>query len=236
MKEDYKKTDDWYEYKYPRAAITTDCVIFGFDGRYLNILLVERGIEPFKGSWALPGGFLKMDERVEECAFRELKEETSLEPEQIEQFGVFSSLDRDPRGRVVTVAFYALVKRTHVIGGDDANDARWFPIEDLPPLAFDHKEIIDEAMLALKRDLHHQPIGFMLLDEQFSMPELQRLYEAILGRHFDRRNFQKKMMASGIVTPTVYSESTGHRPSKLFTFNPLEYKKMKEENTNGKEF
>ena len=144
-KQDYIKTAEGYAYDYPRAAVTTDCVIFGFDGAQMQVLLIERGVEPYKGHWALPGGFLRMDESVEECAFRELREETSIEPEMLEQFGVFSAVDRDPRGRVITIAFYALVRKEAVKGGDDAIDARWFGIDSLPPLAFDHNDILQEA-------------------------------------------------------------------------------------------
>ena len=231
-------TSDGYAYQYPRAAITTDCVIFGFDGQQLQVLLIERGVEPFKGEWALPGGFLRMDESVESCAFRELCEETSLEPESLEQFGVFSAVDRDPRGRVVTIAFYALVKKEAVHGGDDASAAQWFGIDSIPHLAFDHYDILQEAQQALKRDIHHQPVAFRLLANYFTMPQLQRLYESILGVTFDRRNFQKKMLASGVVQEEAEAEtvSTGHRPGKLFSFNLFKYDKMKEDGCSNQEF
>lgn len=236
-KQDYTKTAEGYAYDYPRAAVTTDCVIFGFDGAQLQVLLIERGVEPYKGHWALPGGFLRMDESVEECAFRELREETSIESEMLEQFGVFSAVDRDPRGRVITIAFYALVRKEAVKGGDDASDARWFDIDSLPHLAFDHNDILREARQALKRDIHHQPVAFKMLAEHFTMPQLQRLYERILGVTFDRGNFRKKMIASGVVreeqTKPVY---TGHRPGKLFSFNLFGYGKMKEDGANSQEF
>ena len=234
--QDYIKTDKGYAYEYPRAAVTTDSVIFGFDGQELLVLLIKRGGEPYKGCWAFPGGFLNMDETVEECAFRELKEETGLEPDQMAQFGVFSAVDRDPRGRVLTVSFYALIKKEQVSGGDDAADARWFPINALPPLAFDHSDMLREALAALKRDIYHKPIGFMLLDEHFTMPQLQRLYEAILGEQFDRRNFQKKMLASGVVEEQGVERAMGHRPGKLFSFVPENYDQMKEHDSRAKEF
>lgn len=236
-KQDYKLTNEGYSYKYPRAAVTTDCVIFGFDGKQLQVLLIERGVEPYKGEWALPGGFLRMDESVEECAFRELREETAFEPVSLEQFGVFSAVDRDPRGRVVTIAFYALVKKEDVHGGDDAARAQWFNIDLLPPLAFDHQDILHEAQQALKRDIHHQPVAFRMLAEHFTMPQLQRLYESILGVTFDRRNFQKKMIASGVVQEEqTEPEKTGHRPGKLFSFNLFKYDKMKEDGVGSSEF
>ena len=178
-----------YTYDYPRPAVTTDCVIFGYDGKELKVLLIERGIEPFKGCWAFPGGFLNMDEDALAGARRELKEETGLEDAFIEQFHTFSEPGRDPRGRVITIAHYALVKIQEVEGGDDAAQARWFPIGEVPPLAFDHDRILRMAMSRLKEKIHFEPVGFELLPDVFTMPQLQNLYEAILEVHFDRRNF-----------------------------------------------
>jgi len=188
-----------YHYKYEHSAVTTDCVIFSFDGHKLKVLLVQRGLEPYKGQWAFPGGFLKMDETVEQGALRELKEETGLEPSRVEQLGCFSDPNRDPRERVLTIAFFALVRPSEVKGGDDAADARWFALDELPPLAFDHSDILKLAQERLKQAIHFEPIGFELMDEEFKMPDLQRLYEAILGTKFDRRNFQKKILSLGIL-------------------------------------
>lgn len=188
-----------YHYKYEHMAITTDCVIFTWEDGMLKVLLIRRGNEPFKGAWAFPGGFLRIHETVQECALRELREETALEPSAIGELGVFSEPDRDPRERVVTIAFYGLVKPFSVLGGDDAERADWFPVSQIPPLAFDHKKIMDAAMERLRIDIHFKPVGFDLLDEEFSIPDLQNLYEAILGHKFDRRNFQRKMLATGIL-------------------------------------
>ena len=188
-----------YQYKYEHPAVTTDCVIFTYEDWKLKVLLVKRGGEPYKGEWALPGGFLRGDETAREGALRELKEETALEASAIGELGVFSKPDRDPRERVITIAFYALVKPSKVQGGDDADEAAWFPIDDLPQLAFDHADIIHSALERLKRDIHFEPIGFDLLDEEFTIPDLQRLYEIILGVKFDRRNFQRKILSSGIL-------------------------------------
>ena len=188
-----------YQYRYEHMAVTTDCVIFTYEERQLKVLLVRRGAEPYKGQWAFPGGFLRIHESAQEGALRELREETGLEAAAIEQLGVFSDVDRDPRERVITIAWYALVKPSQVIGGDDADEAAWFPVNKLPSLAFDHGRIFEEAMARLRRDINFQPVGFDLLDETFSIPDLQALYEAILGRTFDRRNFQRKMLASGIL-------------------------------------
>ena len=199
MTPDYIKTLEGYAYKYPRAAMTADAVIFGFDGYELQVLLIQRGIEPYKGRWAFPGGFMRMDETIEECAMRELHEETGLLSPYMQQLGIFSDVDRDPRGRIVTTAFYALVKMESVVGQDDAMDAQWFPLSAVPALAFDHDHILRVALKRLREDLHFRPIGFELLPQKFSIPQLQRLYEALLEIHFDRRNFQKKMLATGIL-------------------------------------
>ena len=188
-----------YTYKYPHPAVTTDCVVFGFDGRDLKVLLIERGNEPYKGCWAFPGGFLQMDETAEQGALRELREETGLNLRNIKEFGTFSDVHRDPRERVISIAFYALARKADVKGGDDAAQAQWFAINEVPQLAFDHDFMLRKAMQKLKEDIHFEPIGFGLLDKQFTMPELQRLYEAILGIRFDRRNFYKKMLQTGIL-------------------------------------
>ena len=211
-----------YTYDYPRPAVTTDCVIFGYDGKELKVLLIERGIEPFKGCWAFPGGFLNMDEDALAGARRELKEETGLEDAFIEQFHTFSEPGRDPRGRVITIAHYALVKIQEVEGGDDAAQARWFPIGEVPPLAFDHDRILRMAMSRLKEKIRFEPVGFELLPDVFTMPQLQNLYEAILEVHFDRRNFASKMLKLGIL------EDTGDRPAGASSRIPVSYRFNKE--------
>lgn len=190
-----------YTYKYPHPAVTTDSVIFGFDGTSMNILLIERGIDPYKGSWALPGGFLNLNETVEEGAKRELGEETGFQDVYLEQFHVFSTVDRDPRERVLTVAFFALVSKNdfEVIAGDDAARARWHEWNNLPSLAFDHAEIISMARKKLQEKLRISPIAFKLLDKEFKMDELQRIYELIHERKYDRRNFMRKIEASGFL-------------------------------------
>ena len=188
-----------YQYKYEHMAVTTDCVIFTYEDWMLKVLLVRRGLDPYKGQWAFPGGFLKMDETARQGAQRELWEETSLETEAIRELGSFTDVHRDPRERVITIAFYALIRPSEVVGGDDAEEAAWVPVDKLPPLAFDHSQIFQAAMERLRRDIHFEPVGFDLLDDEFTIPDLQRLYEIILGTKFDRRNFQRKIMASGIL-------------------------------------
>lgn len=217
-----------YCYRYPHPAVTTDCVIFGFDGERLQVLLIERGIEPFKGRWAFPGGFIKMDETAEQGALRELKEETGMENAYIQQFHTFSNPNRDPRERVITIAFYALVRIQEVKGGDDAASARWFPLDEIPALAFDHDHMLRMATQRLCQEIHFHPIGFELLPEKFTLRELQSLYEAILGITFDRRNFAKKMLHLEILNEldeTVWP--TPKREAKLFSFNAGKYEKLK---------
>lgn len=193
-----------YTYKYPHPAVTTDSVIFGFDGTSINILLIERGADPCKGAWALPGGFLDMDETADECAARELYEETNVKGIYLEQFHVFSTVDRDPRERVLTISYFALVCKNdfEVIAGDDASKAQWFEWNNLPQLAFDHAEIISMARARLRDKLRISPIGFKLLGTKFKMDELQRIYELIHERLYDRRNFMRKMEASGFLIKT----------------------------------
>ena len=218
-----------YCYKYPHPAVTTDCVIFGFDGTRLRVLLVQRGIEPYKGCWAFPGGFVKMDESCEQGALRELQEETGLTGAYIEQFHAFSDPERDPRERVITIAYYALVKIQEVRGGDDAERADWFALDEVPPLAFDHKSILHEALKRLRERIHFEPVGFELLLEKFTMKQLQNLYEAILDVHFDRRNFTKKMLHFNILTQLhETTRPTPKREAFLYSFNKENYNELKQ--------
>ena len=215
--------DMMYTYKYPHPAVTTDCVIFGYDTTEgLSVLLVERGGEHYKGCWAFPGGFMQMDEDADTGARRELKEETGLEAAHIEQFGCFTAVDRDPRERVITIAYFALVKKAEVKGGDDAADARWFPIKEVPSLAFDHDRILRVALSRLKEQMHFMPVGFELLPEVFTMPQLQDLYESILEVKFDRRNFSSKMLKLGML------KEVGERPKNAGTRIPITYSFNKE--------
>ncbi len=216
-----------FSYKYPRPAVTTDCVIFGFDGKQLHILLIERSRDPYKGTWALPGGFLEMDETAEEGAARELYEETHVKDVFLEQFHVFSAVNRDPRERVITIAFYALIRQCdyQILAGDDAARACWFEVDELPPLAFDHDEIISKAREHLKIKLKVSPIAFRLLDEQFTMGELQRVYELISGRTYDRQNFYRQAMVSGLLENINEKESS---PTQLFRFNDQCYEDMED--------
>lgn len=203
-----------YQYKYEHMAVTTDCIIFTYEDRNLKVLLIRRGLDPFKGEWAFPGGFLRINETARQGALRELFEETKLKDAPIRELGVFSDVDRDPRERTITIAWYALVRPHEVLGGDDAEEAAWFPIDELPELAFDHAKIFEAAMERLRRDIHFEPVGFELLDDTFTIPDLQRLYEIILGKEFDRRNFQRKMMASGILEEVKKEKPKARRKKK----------------------
>lgn len=226
-----------FAYEYRRPAATADNVIFGFDGQDLKILLIKRGEEPYKDFWALPGGFLQMGETIEECARRELQEETGLAEVYAEHFGVFSDVNRDPRGRVVTVAFFALVRTMAVRGGDDAAEARWFGLKEAPRLAFDHDMILRSAQEKLRESLHFRPIGFELLGEKFSIAQLQRLYEAILNVHFDRRNFTKKMLSTEILIDLNEKDNSAlGRPANLYSFNLEKYQELKSNNSFKLEF
>ena len=140
-----------YVYEYPRPAVTTDCVVFSKDSDGMSVLLIERANEPFKGCWAFPGGFMDMDENAEECAKRELKEETGLELGTMRQLGAFTEVDRDPRGRTVSIVYYAVIDKAEVKGSDDAAQARWFPIDSIPSLAFDHEKILAMALEKIKK-------------------------------------------------------------------------------------
>lgn len=220
--------DKVFTYKYPHPSVTMDCVIFGFDGASLQVLLIERGLEPYKGRWAFPGGFVKMDESCEEGAIRELKEETGLTDAYIEQFHAFSDPNRDPRERVITIAYYALVRKQEVVGGDDAAKAQWFALNDIPQLAFDHDRILRVALSRLREKIHFEPIGFELLPAKFTMKQLQQLYEAILDMRFDRGNFAKKMNHFNILNQldeTIWP--TPKREAKLYSFNMDSYNEMK---------
>ena len=217
-------------YEYPRAALTVDCVVFGFDEAELKVLLIERGLEPFKGQWALPGGFVRVDEPLDEAARRELAEETGLEKVFLEQLYTFSRVDRDPRERVISVAYYALTKpadhRTHAT--TDAADAQWFAVSGVPALAFDHADILATALQRLRGKLRYEPIGFELLPPKFTLSRLQHLYETVLGTPLDKRNFRKKVLSHGLLLPLNETHREGaHRPAQLFRFDPVRYEKLK---------
>src|SRR2546427_7506933 len=219
-----------FSYKYPRAALTVDCVVFGFDEGALKVLLIQRGLEPFKGRWALPGGFVRVDETLDAAARRELHEEAGLTNVFLEQLYTFGAVDRDPRERVVSVAYYALVKLSEheAKAATDAANARWFASSRVPKLAFDHAEILSMALARLKGKVRYQPIGFELLAPKFTLSQLQHLYEAVLETEIDKRNFRKKVLSFGLLAPLKESRMVGrHRPAQVFRFATDKYEKLK---------
>ncbi len=218
-----------FTYEYDRPAVTVDCVVFGLDDDDLKILLIQRGLDPFKGQWALPGGFAVVGEALEETARRELQEETGLEDVYLEQLYTFSDPDRDPREHVITVAHYGLVNLfDHTIAAStDASNAAWFCLDDMPQLAFDHEEILEIAHKRLRGKIRYQPIGFELLPERFPLRSLQAVYEKILDRKLDKRNFRKKILNMGILEELDEIETdVSHRAAKLYRFNKHKYDRM----------
>ena len=218
-----------FTYQFARAAVTVDCVVFGLDDEDLKVLLIRRDLPPFEDKWALPGGFVRLDETLDEAARRELQEETSLERVFLEQLYTFGGIDRDPRERVITVAYYALVRLSdhRVQAATDARDAVWFAMDDLPPLAFDHDQILATAHQRLQGKVRYQPIGFELLPPKFTLTQLQKLYEIVLGRVLDKRNFRKKIQGMGILEELDEVEKdVAHRAARLYRFNRKEYGRM----------
>ncbi len=224
-----------YSYKYPRAALTVDCVVFGYDERELKVLLIERGLDPFKGRWALPGGFVHVDETLEEAARRELGEEAGIRDVYLEQIYTFGEVNRDPRERVVSVAYYALVKLADhkTKAATDAADAQWFPVASVPKLAFDHATILQTAITRLKTKVRYEPIGFELLPAKFTLSQLQHLYEAVLGTALDKRNFRKKVLSYGLLIALEETLMGGrHRPAQLFRFDQKRYEQLRKKGFN----
>jgi 8-oxo-dGTP diphosphatase len=218
-----------YTYAYPRAALTVDCVVFGLDEQELKVMLIQRGLPPFEGKWALPGGFVRVDETLDEAARRELEEETGLRRIFLEQLYTFSELDRDPRERVVSVAYYALVNlRDHQVhAATDARDAGWFGVHDVPSLAFDHAGILRRALERLRGKLRYRPVGFELLPRKFTLSELQHLYELVLERKLDKRNFRKRVLAMDLLAETdEVQRDVAHRAARLYRFDERKYRRL----------
>lgn len=215
-----------FTYKYPRPALTVDCVVFGLDDVDLKVLLIQRALEPFEGKWALPGGFVNVDETLDAAALRELEEETGLRKVFLEQLYTVGELGRDPRERVVTVAYYALVRLSDhkVKAATDARQALWFAMDDLPKLAFDHDKILKMAHKRLQGKVRYQPIGFELLPQKFTLRQLQHLYEVVLDRELDKRNFRKKILGMEILEELDEVETdVAHRAARLYRFDKKSY-------------
>ncbi len=209
-------------YHYP--AIAVDMIIFTMGDDDLQVLLVQRRGQPFAGQWAFPGGFVDPDESLDAAAVRELREETAVSDIYLEQLYTFGEPQRDPRGRVISVAYFALVRQPPAVtSGDDAADAQWFPLQALPPLAFDHATILDYALERVRNKVEYTNIVYSLLPATFTLTELQRTYEIILGRQIDKRNFRKKISSLDLVVPTGDVRRDGaHRPAKLYRFRSRE--------------
>lgn len=220
-----------FKYEYQRPGLTVDCVIFGLDleAESLKVMLIERDVEPFAGVWAIPGGFVRSDESLLDAATRELEEETGITDVFLEQLYTFGDPGRDPRGWVVSVAYYALVspEKHNVHATTDARDARWFSVDSLPKLAFDHAEILETALERIRGKLTYAPIGFELLPQKFTVKQLQKLYEIVLGRKLDNRNFRKKIFAMDVLRELdEMQKGVPHRAARLYKFDERKYRQL----------
>ena len=210
--------------------LTVDIVIFTIEQGALKVLLVKRGIEPFTGQYAIPGGFVLENESLDQAAMRELREETGVAEVYLEQLYSFGDPKRDPRGRVITVAYYALISAEHsqLRAGSDAAAAAWFAVDAVPDLAFDHPKILEYAVERLRNKLEYTTVGFQLLPEKFSLSELQEVYEAILGKKLDKRNFRRKLALLKILKPTAEYRRDGRKPARLYRFVAVKFEKLKD--------
>jgi len=222
MTKQYKDLTSYTEVHQGVVALAADVVTFTVLGESLQVLLIERGSQPFKGRWAIPGGFLRKIESLEDTARRELREETGVgEGFLMTQIGTWSDPKRDPRGRVVTTVFAALVDSSELKPKADTDAAKvaWFPMDELPQLAFDHKDILSRALTWLRRALYDTRVADALLGETFTLSELRGVHEAILGEPIDKRNFRKRVLASGMVKETKGYRTGAHRPAQLYKFS-----------------
>jgi 8-oxo-dGTP diphosphatase len=211
-----------HQYKYPHPAVAVDLVIFTLRNHDLQVLLIERGVDPFKGGWALPGGFVRITEALEEAAQRELREETGLTQSYLEQIRAFGRPDRDPRERVISVAYFAIISEDKVAlhAGSDARRVSWCAWRELPALAFDHREIIDAARSKLSEQMNRTTIALQFLPPEFTLTELQRVFEAVQGESADKRNFRKWAESLSFIKATGKMRRGGqHRPAALYKAN-----------------
>ena len=212
--------------------LSVDAVVFGYEEGNISVLLIKRKYDPFKGQWAIPGGFVENHESLEDAVERELFEETGIKINYLEQLYTFGKPDRDPRGRVVSIAYFGLVRPNafKLYASTDAEQAQWFNINYLPKLSFDHKEILKTAVERLQGKITYEPIGFELLDKKFPFSDLEKLYTTLLGREIDRRNFRKKIVGLNVLDELDEKVSKGSgRPANLFQFNQKRYFQLKKE-------
>lgn len=219
-----------------KSAFSVDCNIFAFAGGKLQVLLIKRAEEPFKNQWALPGALVHIDENLRDAPMRSLKELTGLENVFLEQVFTFGKVDRHPKGRVITVAYYALINKDNVTpqASSFAQEVKWHNVEEITDLAFDHYEIMNVCLKRLRESVRRRPIGFELLPETFTLSVVQDLYEAILNKPLDKRNFRKKILSLKILEDIAeYQQNVAHRPAKLYKFNLARYEEFK---SNGFDF
>lgn len=217
---------------YFKFGVSVDCIVFSYHQGKVKVLLVERGAEPFAGSWALVGDLVPMNVDLDNAANNVLHNLTGLRDIFMEQFYTFGSVNRHPAGRVVTVGYYSLVKGSELepVASSWAKSTQWFDINDLPPLGFDHQEILSKGIETLKSRVRRRPVGFELLPSKFTLLELQELYEALLGCKFDKPNFRKKILGMRLLIPLNEVQSNvAHRPAKLFQFDENKYHKLKKQ-------
>ncbi|WP_299764574.1 NUDIX domain-containing protein [uncultured Dokdonia sp.] len=215
-----------------KIRLSVDAVVFGYEEGVISVLLIKRKYDPFKGKWAIPGGFVLNNESLETAVERELQEETGVKINYLEQLYTFGDVERDPRGRVVTVAYVGLVRPNtfKIFAATDASQVQWFTIDKLPELSFDHQKILLTAIARLQAKITYEPIGFELLDTKFPFSDLEKLYTTLLGRPIDRRNFRKKILGLNVLDELDEKVSKGSgRPANLFQFNQKRYFQLKKE-------
>jgi 8-oxo-dGTP diphosphatase len=225
-----KKTS--FQYQYPHPAVTVDCIIFGFDGQTLKVMLIQRKSEPFSRMWALPGAFVNENESLESCAERVLMKECNISGVYLEQLFTFGTPSRDPRERVISVAYMGLVKTAdfELIAGNDELQIEWRDIKEVQDLAFDHSQILETAIQRIRGKIRYQPIGFELMNAKFTLPQLQQLYEAILGQSLDRRNFRKKLLSMQILKQLPEKQqNVAHKAAFYYEFDHERYEVLMKE-------
>jgi 8-oxo-dGTP diphosphatase len=204
---------------YPKPSVTVDIIIFTVKNDDLKVLLIKRAVDPFNGMWAIPGGFVKLDESLEDAAKRELNEETGVKDVYLEQLYSFGEVKRDPRGRVITIAYFALANSDSIqlSASSDVSKAEWFSVKKLPELAFDHGKIMDYAVQRLRWKFEYTTAAFSLLPKKFTLTQLQEIYEIVFGKNFDKRNFRKKILDLDILKKESINKQVSHRPAQTYS-------------------